>query len=85
MKKVVIAGLLVAFLNSSCLTSRTIEAAKGEHYTCKTPNGEETVDKKPHPAMYAVVPFAVIGDVAMSPLWIPIIIAVNLGLMEPPF
>lgn len=86
MKNVVIAGLLVAVLTSGCLTSQTIEAAKGEHYTCKTPEGERTVDKKPHPAMYTVVPFAVIGDVILVPIyWIPVTIAVNLGLMEPPF
>ncbi len=86
MKNVVIAGFLVVFLTSGCLTSRTIQAAKGEHYTCNTPEGEQTVDKKPYPAMYAVVPFAVIGDVVLVPIyWIPVTIAVNLGLMEPPF
>ena len=36
--------------------------------------------------MYTLVPFAVIGDVAMiPPYWVPVTIAVNLGLMEPPF
>jgi hypothetical protein len=78
MKNTVVAGLIVVLLNCGCLTSRTIQIAQGEH--------EEEVAEKPHPAMYAVVPFAVVGDVVMIPLyWIPVTMAVNVGLIEPPF
>jgi hypothetical protein len=85
--------MLLAVLTSGCVTGTTIEAAK-EHVNYKqqqvredgsiTPPEVESVEPA-KPAYYALVPFAVVADVALTPVYIGVIIAVNVGLMKPPY
>ena len=78
---------------SGCVTGTTIEAAKA-HVNYKqqkagedgklTPLEVESVEKA-KPAYYALVPFAVVADVALIPVYVGVTVAVNLGLMKPPY
>ena len=77
---------------SGCVTGATIEAAKEHvHYKPqKVENGKisplevESVENA-KPGYYALVPFAIAADVALLPVYAGVIIAVNLGLMKPPY
>lgn len=62
--------LLICLLitGSGCMTTHTIKNAKGRSHTNQ--NGEVVVDKKPEKGYYALVPFAVIGDTALLPVYI---------------
>ena len=78
--------MLIALTPSAltgCCTTLTVQKAKGSSHTDK--KGKIVVDQKPEPAAYALLPVAVIGDIATLPYWVVVTIAVNLGLMRPPF
>lgn len=48
-------------------------------------NAQDKTPATPQPAMYALVPFAIVADILLIPFWIVVTILVNLGLMEEPF
>jgi hypothetical protein len=91
--KVMWGNLLVAMLLSAggCVTGSTIAAARERVYyrPSKWENGrfqDPEVDhvKKAQPAYYALVPIAVAADVALTPVYIAVLVAVNTGMMSPP-
>ena len=74
-----------------CVTGTAIEAAK-EHVKYKpqkvedgkiTPLEVESVETA-KPGYYALVPFAVVADVALIPAYVLGIIAINLGILPVP-
>ena len=88
---VLLSALAVIALSSGCVTGATIEAAK-EHVNYKpqrvvdgkiTPPEVESVDKA-KPGYYALVPFAVVADVALLPVYVLGTIAINLGILPVP-
>ena len=81
---IALALLLQTFLGG-CFTERTIDLARGGEstYVDNKTKKEITTVKKPQPAAYALLPFAVVGDIASLPFWVGACIPVWLGL-EPP-
>jgi hypothetical protein len=78
-------AMLLPLALGGCLTGNTWILARGEdlsYYDNKTRKMVPDI-RKPEPAAYALLPFAVVGDVALLPVWIGITIATNLGLMRP--
>jgi hypothetical protein len=83
--------LVLAGLVSGCVTRSTIEAAKEQvRYKPRkfvegkiTPLEVESVEKA-RPAYYALVPFAVAADVALTPAYVLGTIATNLGILPVP-
>ena len=61
-------AVLAAMLTCAggCLTTLTVQRAEG--YTYTTEKGE-SVDLKPQPNFYLLVPFALPADVVLYPLW----------------
>ncbi len=57
------ACLLALFLTSGCVTSHSVRYARGDYAP------KEGEDAKPHPAMWAVVPFAVVVDIPLLPVY----------------
>ena len=89
--RAVLPALTAIVLCTGCVTGTTIEAAK-EHVNYKpqkvvdgknTPPEVESVEKA-QPGYYALVPFAVVADVALLPVYILGTIAINLGLLPVP-
>ena len=74
--------LLVMACCSGCVTSQTLQTARGE---TKVVDGKKVVTVKPQPAAYAFIPVAVVADTVTLPFWVVVTIGVNLGLMEAPF
>jgi hypothetical protein len=61
--KILTICLTLVLFATGCATSHSVRYAKGDY----APNeGEEA---KPHPAMWAVVPFAVIADIPLLPVY----------------
>jgi len=88
---VVLSAIIAIVLCSGCVTGITIEAAK-EHVSYKpqkvvdgqiTPLEIESVEKA-KPGYYALVPFAVVTDVALIPVYVLGTIAINLGILPVP-
>ena len=86
-----LSALITTVLWSGCVTCTTIEAAK-EHVNYKpqkvedgniTPLEVESVEKA-KPGYYALVPFAVVADVALIPVYVLGTIAINLGILPVP-
>ncbi len=69
-----IAFLVLLASVSGCITSNTVDRAKGRVHTNST--GEVIVDEKPEAGYYWLVPLTVPADIATSPfqlvfIWIP--------------
>ena len=84
-------SLLAAFvLSSGCVTGTTIAAAEERvTYKSKWSNGviigsEVDTVEKGKPGYYALVPFAVVADVALIPVYVLGTIAINLGVLPVP-
>ena len=82
---------IVLCLNG-CVTGKTIEAAR-EHVHYKpqkvedgkiTPLEVESVEKA-KPGYYALLPLTVAADIALIPVYVGVVIAVNVGIMKQPF
>jgi hypothetical protein len=51
---------------NGCMTMTTVGNAKG--ITHQNEKGDVVVDEKPKPGYYALIPFAVAGDIVTSPI-----------------
>jgi len=60
--------LLLAASLSGCLTHSTIEHTKEYSYT--NSEGDKKIVWEAKPGLYAVVPFAVLGDIALTPVYV---------------
>jgi uncharacterized protein YceK len=66
MKHIIYLLLICTLISSTgCMTLTTLDAAKEK--THKDKEGAVVVDQKSQPGYYALVPVAVIGDIATSP------------------
>jgi len=83
--------LLLSVSLTGCVTGTTIEAAK-EHVKYKpqtvengkiTPLEVESVQKA-KPGYYALVPFAVVADIVLIPVYVFGTIGINLGVLPVP-
>ena len=81
-KLAVTASVVAALSLNGCATSLTLQNAKGS--TCINKKGETVIVEKPRPALYGMLPFAAVADIASIPFWVGVTVAVNLGLMKPP-
>jgi hypothetical protein len=89
--RLLLSVLIATVLWSGCVTGTTIQAAK-EHVNYKpqkveegkiTPLEVESIEKA-KPGYYALVPFAVVADVALIPVYVLGTIAINLGILPVP-
>jgi hypothetical protein len=77
------AVLVMAIISlSGCVTGETIGYARTCSHT--TESGEVVIDYKGKPGLYALVPLTIPADIALLPVYVGGIIAVNTGLMSPP-
>ena len=76
--------MLVVLLCSSsgCVTQQAIRTAKGSSHT--NDKGEVVVEEKPQPAAYAFLPFTVVIDIAMLPLYGIAWICIRTGIYHDP-
>ena len=80
---------LLAAVSSGCVTANTLEAAKKSHveYQPSTPARGDTpaeIDhvEKGNPELYALLPLAVAADVALLPVYVVVVVGVNVGLIR---
>jgi uncharacterized protein YceK len=86
-----VAAVIGTILCSGCVTGTTLEAAKQQvNYKPRTVENWKTTPievesiEKAEPGYYALVPFAVVADVALLPVYVLGTIAINLGILPVP-
>ena len=86
---VLVVPVLLTICLSGCVTGTALEEAKDHVYykpqAAEDPYKPLEVERveKGKPGLYALLPLTVVADVALIPVYVGWIIAVNVGLMEP--
>lgn len=72
----------LSFSLSGCVTADTLDAAKARSHV--NDKHEVIIDQPARPAFYALLPLSVAADTVLLPVYIPVTILVNTGVIPPP-